>query len=327
MPASVAVVGGGMSGLAAAGELHRRGLDVVVIDRGQRLGGRLGARTLRGTGLPYDGRIVDLGASYLTADDPRFVELVGRWTADGLAREWTDTFHVAGPAGITGTTSGPLRYAAPGGLRSLADDLALQLPSVVNPRAVESVERSGDGVLVDGDRFDAAVLAMPDAQVLDVLGDDDPLVARLDDVVWEPVLVLVAAFASRRWPDDLEGLFVNGDPVLSFVADDGRRRGDGAPVLVAHSTPAFAADRLDDPSAAAPELIDRLGAVLGVPAPAWHEVKRWSLAKPDGHRAEAYALDGPIAVCGDAWGARPRVQTAWLSGRAAADSVAGLLGA
>ena len=325
MPPSVAVVGGGISGLAAAGALHARGLDVVLIDRGQRLGGRLGARTLRGTGLPYDGRVVDLGASYLTADDAAFLELVGRWTADGLARPWTDTFHVVGPQGLAGTTTGPLRYAAPGGLRSLADDLALELPAVVNPRAVESVERQADGVLVDGERFDAAVLAMPDAQVLDVLADDDPLVPRLEGVTWEPVLALVAAFASRRWPDDVDGVFVNDDPVLSFVADDGRRRGDGAPVLVAHSAPSFAAGHLDDPAGAAPGLIERLSEVLGVPAPAWHEVKRWSLAKPDGHRPEPCGAEGRIAVCGDSWGARPRVQTAWLSGRAAAESVAGLL--
>ena len=49
---------------------------------------------------------------------------------------------------------------------------------------------------------------------------------------WRPSLAVFAAWTARWWPD-VDGVFVEGSPVLDWVADDGRRRGDDAPVLVA----------------------------------------------------------------------------------------------
>lgn len=322
MAKSVAVVGAGISGVSAARTLQEAGLDVVVLDRGQRVGGRMAARTMRDTGLPYDGRVVDVGAAFITADEAPFVEVVDAWTDAGLARAWTDTFHVAGAEGITGTTTGPMRYAAAGGLRSLVEDLAADVTTLVHPRGVETVEAVGRQVLVDGEAFDAVVLAMPDPQARDILADDHRLRPQLADTGWLPVLSLTAAYASRRWRDDLDAVFVNDLDVLAFVADDGRRRGDGAPVLVAHAHAALAAGHLDDPEGAVPAMLDALRDLLDVPAPAWHEVRRWSLARPRIHREAPYALVDRVGVCGDAWGARPRVQTAWLSGRAVGQALA-----
>ena len=325
MAPSVAVVGAGIGGVSAARALQSRGVDVVLLDRGHRVGGRMAARTMRGTALPYDGRLVDVGAAYLTVDAPEFVEVVSGWVAAGLARPWTDTFLTATLDGVDGSTTGPMRYAAPGGLRSLVEDLAADLTTVVNPRDVASVERSGDGVLVDGERFDAAVLAMPDPQARDLLALDDPLRFRLGDLEWLPVLSLTAAYAAHRWPD-LDGVFVNDNELISFVAEDGRRRGDGAPVLVVQSQPELAARHLDDPAGAAPEMLEVLRRVLDVPSPAWHEVKRWSLARPAHSREDAFALVDGIGACGDSWGARPRIQTAWMSGLRLGQAVAASLG-
>src|SRR3712207_4589907 len=78
----------------------------------------MGGRTLHG-------RPVDLGASYLTVGEgSAFGPVVADWVERGLARPWTDTFAVAGPHGVERTTTGPVRYGTPGGLRSLVEDLA-----------------------------------------------------------------------------------------------------------------------------------------------------------------------------------------------------------
>ncbi|MGD9957314.1 MAG: NAD(P)/FAD-dependent oxidoreductase [Candidatus Nanopelagicales bacterium] len=326
MAPRAAVVGAGISGVSAARALTARGVEVVVLDRGHRIGGRMATRTLRGTGLPYDGRVVDVGAAYLTADDPGFQDVVDQWVADGVARPWTDTFLTGTLEGIGGSTTGPVRYAAPAGLRSLVEDLAADLTTVVNPRDVSSVQRDGSGVLVDGERFDAVVLAMPDAQVRDLVSDDDPVQGALGELDYLPVLSLTAAYAAHRWPE-MDGVFVNDNELISFVAEDGRRRGDGAPVLVVQSRPELAARHLDDPTAAAPEMLAALRSALDVPSPAWFEVKRWALARPDGHREEPFALVDGIGVCGDGWGAAPRIQTAWVSGRRLGEAVAAYLGA
>ena len=114
-------------------------------------------------------------------------------------------------------------------------------------------------------------------------------------------------------------MFVDGSAVVDWVADDGRRRGDDAPVLVAHTTAVFAASRLDNPASAVPHVLQELGRVLGRPllAPEWARAHRWSLASPARDRpAPDFALTaaGTIGVCGDAWGERSRVEAAWLSG-------------
>ena len=310
----VAVVGAGISGVAAALALRSHGIDVTVLDRGHRIGGRMATRTLRGTGLPYDGRVVDIGAAYLTASEPAFRAVVGSWSARGLVREWTDTFHVSSPEGPQGVVTGPMRYAAPTGLRSLVEDLAADLPVVINPREVESVDRVPEGAEVDGERYDAVVLAMPGPQAVDLLAADDPAAAVLGAQRWDPVLTVVAAYDERCW-HDFDAMFVNDSAVLAFVADDGRRRGDDAPVLVAHSGAVLAAGHLDDPASASGALLEALEHAVGATAkPSWFDVRRWSLAKPRRQEQAPFSFDGVVGLCGDVWGDGPRVEAAWRSG-------------
>lgn len=312
--ARVAVVGGGISGIACARALHQAGLDVVVLDRGRRLGGRMASRRLRGTGLPYDGRVVDVGASYFTAAHPDFLGVVDAWVERGLARPWTDTFTVIDTEGGRAQAIGPVRYAAPGGLRSLVEDLAADLPQVVNPREVEEVRRTATGWSVDGDEVDALVLAMPAPQAADLLPPDHAAQQVLGPMRYDPVLALVAAYEERAW-HEFDGIFVNDSAVLTFVADDGARRGDGAPVLVAHSSSVLAARHLDDPSGALGIMLAALHHAIGADVdPAWAEVRRWSLARPHTPTGVLCHLDDDLGICGDAWGRASRIETAWLSG-------------
>ena len=291
------MVGAGIAGVACARELVAAGHEVLVLERGHVPGGRMASRQL-------DGRPVDLGASYLTASDDAFRQVVDDWVARGLARPWTDSFHTATPDGLQGTKQGPLRYGAPGGLRSLVEDLATGLDVMTGTE----VSRVGPGPRVDGTAYDAVVLAMPDPQARRLLG---PELQHLVDREYEPVLALAARFPVRDW--ELDGAFVNGDDVLAWVADDGSRRGDGAPVLVAHSTAGFAAAHLEDPAAAGSALVAALRRVLGVGAPARTYVQRWTYAKPVGERDAPYGLVDGVGLCGDGWGAS-KVEAAWVSG-------------
>ena len=313
-PPKVGVVGGGIAGIACASALHASGVDVVVFDRGRLLGGRMASRRIRESGLPYDGRVVDLGASYFTASDSAFVEVVEDWVARDLAHQWTDKFAVLDPGTDPVIKIGPMRFGAAGGLRSLVEDLASDLPNVLFPQEVSSVERTSTGVLIDDVEVDVAVLAMPDAQLRDILAADDPSLSAVRASAWDPVLALVAAYPYRTW-GDLDGAFVNQSAVLSFIADDGRRRGDDAPVLVAHSGSVLAARFLDDPARAIPLMLAELRSVMGLQVdPDWVEIKRWSLARPRTMNDAPFYFDGHVGMCGDAWGSVSRIETAWISG-------------
>ena len=320
----VIVVGAGISGIACARVLQGAGLPVVVEDRGHRLGGRMASRTI-------GGRPVDTGASYLTVGDDAFAAVVRDWQARGLAREWTQTFTVLSADEPPTSKSGPVRWGTPGGIRTLVEDLAAGLD--VRRHEVQRVTAEPEGLAVDGRAAPAVVLAMPDAQARRLLVDGadgapgeglEPTVAVLDRGS-EPVLAVTATFARRTWdhvsdPEPFHGAFVNDDDVLAWIADDGRRRGDDAPVLVGHSTGAFAAPRLEDPQAAGDALVAALVRLLDVgQEPVETHVQRWSLAKPTGEREATHHLrttpgGGLLGVCGDGWGPASKVEGAWLSG-------------
>ncbi|MGC4807239.1 NAD(P)/FAD-dependent oxidoreductase [Micromonospora sp. DT233] len=306
--ARVVVVGAGIAGVACATELHRAGVDVQVRERARVVGGRMASKR-------FDGRPADLGAAYFTVSDPDFAEVVRGWAAAGLAREWTDTFVAYSAAGRR-EVPGPMRWAAPRGLRSLVEQLAADLPVVVD-RLVLGVERGERGPYVDGERCAAVALAVPGPQAALLL---DPALGAATDAVqaqgWSPTLSGVLRFSTRSWPR-FRGAFVNDHPVLSLVCDDGDRRADDAPVLVAHTTPGFAAGHLAQPTGAAPALEQAVRDLLGLPERAAHvHVHRWTYAQPTvpGGAGTYHLDDDGIGLAGDAFG-KPRVQTAWRSGR------------
>jgi renalase len=331
--APVVVVGAGVSGIACARSVADAGVRVRVLDRGRNVGGRMALRRERVAGVEH---VVDIGASYFTVSDSRFAALVEDWRHRGMAREWTDAFGVLNAAsGALKPAPGPMRWVARAGLRSLVEDLAGcgRALDVTRLREVEQVDAGGSGPAVDGERARAVVLAMPQPQACDLL--PTPLIERLDlaaGLDWLPTLTLWAGWPRRWWPE-LDAAFVDGSDVVDRIADDGRRRGDGAPVLVVHSTHEFAQRWLDDPDGGLGPVLAELGRLLGapgrrVPEPEFAKARRWSLAAPSVPEDRPYALDDEtlVGVCGDAWGPRSRVEQAWLSGDALGRELARRLG-
>jgi renalase len=312
---NVTVVGAGIAGVACARVLSAGGAAVRVLERGHVSGGRMATKR-------YDGRRADIGAGYFTVFDERFAAVVAQWRAAGLAREWTDTFTVHSPTGRE-TTTGPMRWAAPAGLRSLVEELADGL-DVRTRHLVEWVER---GPRVDGVAADAVVLAMPGPQAVRLV--DPRLVTTwraAEGQQWLPSLVATLRYEDRTWPD-FRGAFVNDHPVLQTLFDDGSRRGDGAPVLVAHTTAEVAEQYVVDAAVAGPEIEGAVREVLGLDSRAVAvDVHRWTFARPD-RPGEAPFHFGPdlVGIAGDAWGA-PKVETAWLSGTLLGEAILDQLG-
>ena len=270
----------------------------------------MASRTMRDTGTASDGRVVDIGASYFTLSDPDFTVAIDGLMAQGIVRPWTDAFHVAGPHGLEGVRSGPMRYAADGGLRSVVSSLLHPAVKVVFESEAGEVTGDASGATVDGERADAVAVCMPQPQAARLLAGA-PAAA-----MWEPVIVATCAFDARTWPL-LDGVFVNDDAVITWIADDGMRRGDEAPVLVAHVHPVLSARHLDDPAAVIPAAIAAVQRVLRIrDLPTWVDAHRWTYAKPLAGSDEPFLLQGGgrVGLAGDAWSGGPRVEAAWLSG-------------
>src|SRR5689334_2468923 len=261
---AVVVIGAGIAGVACAVQLAAAGVPVRVVDRARTVGGRMASKRI-------DGRPVDLGAAYFTVRDPEFAQVVARWRTAGLARPWTSELAVFGKGGDRSRAPGPVRWAAPGGLRSLVAALADGLPVELEHR----VARVGPGPTVDGAAVDTVVLAMPDPQARRLVDDESSAAVRLDGREWRPVISVAAGWSRREWPP-MTAAFVNDHPVISLVADDGARRGDGAPVLVAH-TVSDVARRYDScPSDAVAPVLDALRRLVGLRTdPVWTHAHRW----------------------------------------------------
>lgn len=279
---TVIVVGAGIAGLACAREILDAGIPVRVIERAPAVGGRLAS-------VRIDGRIADIGAAYVTADDPAFLGRLQTWRIDGLAHPWTDTFRGQhGP--------GPMRWSAPGGLRSLAEDLARELQISLSTEVTELPSA------------DAVVLAMPGPEALRIT----PGLTPAREQSWVPSRAVVLTYGKRSW-NDFHGAFVNDHPIVATICDDGDRRGDRAPVLVAHATPEFAE------GGDSVKLATAVGEILGIDEIPRIESFPWPYATPT-PGSTPFARAGNVYLCGDAFG-KPRVQTAWLSGRAVARDI------
>jgi predicted NAD/FAD-dependent oxidoreductase len=99
-------------------------------------------------------------------------------------------------------------------------------------------------------------------------------------------------------------------------------------VLVAHTTGDFAREHLAHPETAAGAVTEAVRALLELEvAPVSAVVHRWTFANPTRQHDEPFGLFGAVGVCGDAWGERSSVSTAWASGDALGRELGRRLGA
>jgi len=340
------VVGAGVSGVSAAAAAVAAGATVTLLDQGRQPGGRLGLRRLP------DGRPVDTGAAYLTARSDHFRAHVDDWRRVGVIAEWTDTIDVVDGDGWHRGVPGPMRWAAPAGLRGLVEH---DVATLVERSGVVAEQTRVVAVLPDATGVNVVAAPWPTAPAPDSAPATSPIPAgeppqvtyRADGVIlampgpqarrlgpapgpdYEPVISVWAGYAHREWRA-FAAAFINDHPILGFLADDGSRRGDGAAVLVAHTTADFAAAHLDDPDGAHGPVLAAVAEVTGWGGePSVSGVMRWGMARPIATETAPFGWCGDrVAVCGDSWhvaaGERSRVESAWLSGRAAGSALAGL---
>ncbi len=339
--ADVLIVGAGICGLMAASCLASqrasRSLRIVLLDKGRAAGGRLGTRRI---GL---GR-ADHGAQFFTARDPRFAELVERWQGDNLIFRWSSGWS-DGSLGGAAANDGHPRYAAHGGMNSLAQHLAAALSHqgvpVVTGAQVVAAAPDGEGWSVRDDsgrvwRSHSLVLTAPVPQSLAVLAAGGVTLEShqqraLQAVTYAPCL------CALFWVDDTVWLPAPGavqrpQADIAWIADN-QRKGISpyAPVFTLHASPAWSAAHFDDPDEA---LLAAFCAALSEWTSSGKfqsrevQIKRWRYALPTtvhGERWLAAAGLPPLYFGGDAFGS-PRIEGAVLSGLAIADALADTLG-
>jgi renalase len=296
----VLIAGAGITGVSCAIALRDASVPFRIVNKGYRIGGRMASRPVRDSGTPFDGRVFDTGASYFTVSDPDFALVVSELERAGVVLPWTDTFHFADSEGIAGVKMGPMRYRAELGIRSVVEYLARDL-------VIE------EGEVTELPTHERLALCMPTPQAARVF----PQASELSTAVWEPVISVSLLFDQVYWAA-FDGIFVNQDAHVTWIANDGARRGDHAPALVVHMSPVLSAGHLVNPEEVTPMAVAAVKRIMSFDAdPVWTHAHRWTFAKPlEGTTAsEPNFVLGEVSRAGDEFSDRPRVEAGWLSGR------------
>jgi predicted NAD/FAD-dependent oxidoreductase len=343
MSGRVAIVGGGLAGLACAQTLQERGVEVVVFDKGRTPGGRLSPGRALGA---------DLGAQYFTVRDPRFAARVRAWTERGVAQPWRARIGAIASAGAPPVETTPVaRWVGVPGMGAIAETLAEGL-DLRRSHRVDRVERregklhlaglvGAEGTtlaprdphaqepLVDLGAYDHLVVAIPPAQAQPLLESASPRLARVaSEVPFEPCLAVAFVTESAALRDlPFDGLFVGreGDPdrILSWIARDGSKpQRPARETWILHAAPEWSRTHLRDPREEIERaLVDALARITGIERPTTHAtaLRRWAFARtPHPLDAVLFDDDARIGIAGD-WCAGGRVEGAVLSGIALAE--------
>jgi photolyase PhrII len=320
----IAVLGAGVSGLAAARTLSDAGHEVLVVDKGRGPGGR----TSRRRAEPF---AFDHGAQYFTARDPRFRRQVAAWRELGVVERWEGRIVELDAGRITPKEDSTERLVAVPGMNALARHLARDLDVRCGARVSELRHGPGGWELAveDGGRlgpFDRLVMTAPPAQAADLLRGVSPLAARLEGLSMAPCWAAMLGLEAR-YEVELDGAFCGGG-ILSWVARDSSKPGrPDAEAWVLHATPEWTAGHLElAREEAATALALELERLTGAPLPArlHADAHRWMYAQPAPGLELGCLEDAErgLVVAGDAL-TRGRVEGAWLSGVAAAGRLLG----
>jgi renalase len=319
----VLIVGAGIAGLMAAHALQERGLGVMLLDKGRRVGGRLATRPI-GLGL------ADHGAQFFTVRTPEFQRWVSRWLGAGRIYQWANGWSTG--SFLPTPVDGYPRYAVYGGMNALAKHLAEGLDARVNT-LVARVSPADDGWRVEDENGSVytsrgLVMTPPVPQSLalvgEVLTDDDR--AALERLDYAPCLSgMFVVHGPVYLPDP--GAIQRLDEPIPWMADNQRKGiSSDETVVTVHAGPDYSRQLWDVPEL---DVIKMLQAALlpflrSVADIGEVQLKRWRYALPtEFYPRRTMIAEGlpPIAFAGDAFG-EPRVEGAAMSGQTAGERLA-----
>ena len=306
----VLVIGSGMTGIACARKLHAAGLDVLVLDKGRGIGGRMATRRVEVNGQTI---CFDHGAQYVTA------------RATGFKRALSEIFDNA----IVWAGAGkPGAYAGIPGMSSIPKALAKGLTIHQNER-VEILEHYDNYWLAQTKSRDwqarRVVMTVPFPQVAPIIGEAHPLSAKLTHLESMPCMTLMAAFKPNTEIDKSTRL--NEASELSWIAyNSGKpKREDAVDAWLAQASANWSAARFDqDKAKSEQEMQVLLCEALSLDSAdmlhsAFHS---WLYARIVEPLGVPYLVDETqsLYVGGD-WCLGARVEAAWQSGTAIAQAL------
>jgi len=348
--ADVAIIGAGVSGLAAAWRLSQAGIRSVVFEKSRGLSGR--AATRRTNGHHYDH-----GANFFRLDDPLVANLLQHaLSADGLVEIPGDvrTFDAKGII----TPGDPTQNAIPkwtyrDGISTLGKQLlaASPLTHVTRETRITRIGKTNETWWLEGANGDHLgssqhlILTIPPPQCAELLRTsaiEADLTALLDQIPYHPQFSFILGYDHPPLRNRDFHALVNsngGHPLawLSFEEDKPGHVAGEASVMVAQMSPAWTTTHYETP----PEkLLEDVVQIINdlleckLPGPTWWDSQRWRYAHPvrinhppasanveDVHSAWRGCLARNLHLAGDGLVGKGRIPLAIRSGLEAAERI------
>ncbi|HZW14225.1 MAG TPA: FAD-dependent oxidoreductase [Noviherbaspirillum sp.] len=330
----IAVIGAGLAGLTCARQLQERGHSVVVYEKNETVGGRMGTRQTELGGF-------DHGAQYFTVSSERFKKEVNTWKKAGWVMPWDGKLVTLenGVAKPAGRTNGSARLVAVPGMAALGTQLAEGIE--LRPgQTVRSLERFGDqwllAVMCDtvpidasAGPFDAVVLAIPADQAIPLLQPLSSIAGQVAQEHLAPCWALILSF-EQALGLDYDGAWVKGSRLRWIARDTSKPQRRPGEHWIGHASPDWSEEHLnDDPERVKEKLLKAFHEATGSHIqPVYADVYRWRFAQATTTLPGDCLWDAAsrIGVCGDWFSAglegNGRIENAYLSGYALAEAVA-----
>lgn len=339
---SCLIIGGGISGLIAARVLQERQILTTVLDKGKGIGGRLATRRIAANSGAKG--VFDYGAPHFQATDPRFQDLVDEWLRAGLVKEWCWGF-----PDLTGAIQESVRGAFPQknrpyycGIesnRSIAAYLAQGLDVRTGTRVIKLEHKDGIWIAIaeNGGEFhgDVAIVTAPVPQSVDLLDSSQISIPsqireRLEKISYSRCLAVLALLERESQIPEPGGLRGDSRQVLSWLCCHQKRGiSPEVPAVTILATPEFSLTNWDENSdLVAHRLLDAAQPWLGADV-IRYQVHGWKFSQPETFYGEPYAAltaPGLVILAGDAFSEQRNVEGAVLSGLAAGEYAADVLG-
>ncbi|HEY6286258.1 MAG TPA: FAD-dependent oxidoreductase [Ktedonobacteraceae bacterium] len=319
---SVAIIGAGCSGLAAAHELRDAGYAVTIFEQNKEVGGRAASRDQQGF-------IYDYGAQYIKSGSSVSIDLITRLF------KLADLVDISKPVWIFDRNGyiqegDPIQNAEPkwnyrSGINALAKCMAQGLDIRLQTRIVY-LQQSTTGWRVFGNpgyyigEFDRVLITIPASEAAELIKNSqiqdirqEEICALLEKAKYNPLISVMLGYRPLTQKRPYYAL-VNTDKahVISWLAWEHEkapeRVPEGAGLLIAQMAPQYSQDNWHKPDA---ELIDdvanRIAVLLNEPLnkPIFSDIYRWRYALPaekaDAEQLNTKTLPVGLAFCGDAF--------------------------
>ena len=226
----IIIIGAGIAGLSAANELAKNGHEVIVLDKGRGVGGRMSTRTINEAKA-------DHGAQYFSVKTPEFQELIRQLQSENIVAEWK----------IPQREN--VRYVGGKGMNSIPKRLAQNLDVVLNEKVILISENEVKTESGDSYSFDNLIITIPIPQITDLFNQSQIKISDQDQAVfncihYDPCIAVMAVL--NQSTDIVGGGIILENQSIAWIADNFQKGITTVPTATLHASASYSAEHFDD---------------------------------------------------------------------------------